>query len=206
MRGITPRQQEVLTYITDFIATHKYAPSYREIMRHFNFSSVGTVAKFIEILKSKELLLSENGRKRSLVPIKTLARKELMTEYSLPFIGKISAESPIVIFTKSKSLAVPSNLLHAPEITYILQAEGHSLNEEHIAHGDYLIVEARQEVHPGETVIALMNTQDAIVKRYYPENGYVKLIGHNPQHPDLTIREEEIRVQGVLIGVIRFYV
>jgi len=206
MKGVTPRQQELLTYITDFIATHHYSPSYREIMQHFNFTSIGTVSRFIHVLVNKGELISEKGCKRSLKPIKNGAQKEIVSELSLPLIGKISAGHPIVLFSRSKSLTVPSNLLHAPDITYILQAEGDSLNDEYIAHGDYLIVEARQEAQPGETVVALINAHEAIVKRFYPEQAFVRFVGHNPQHQPLTIKEEEISIQGVLIGVLRFYI
>jgi repressor LexA len=206
MTGVTPRQQELLTYITDFITTHKYSPSYREIMAHFNLNSIGTIAKFVQVLKSKGLLVSDKGKKRSLMPTKSLTSTETITEHALPFIGKLSVGFPIVMFTRSKTISVPSNILHAPDVTYVLQVEGDSLNDEQIAHGDYLIVEARQEAQTGETIVALINSQEAIIKRYYPENAYVKFVGNNPQQQPLIFHEEEINIQGVLIGVLRFYV
>jgi len=59
VKGLTKRQREIVDFIRDYIAVHKYSPSYREIMGHFSFTSLGSVYKHIAVLKRKGVLLAE---------------------------------------------------------------------------------------------------------------------------------------------------
>lgn len=205
MKGLTKRQSEIVDYVSEFIQTHRYSPSFREIMQHFGFSSLGTVYRHINVLKRKGLLLVEKGCGRSLTPASTPPSKEVKSELNLPFIGHISAGNPIETFPQARTIGVPEFMVHSPDKTYVLRAMGDTLAEEMIADGDLLIVEARQEAHAGETVVALINQHDIIVKRFFPEGHYIRLTGHNPHHHPLLIRYEDMQIQGVLIGLLRLY-
>lgn len=203
MKPLTKKQHEVLQYITGYLQTHQYAPSYREIMQHFSFTSLGTVYRYIQVLKNKGMLDAKKQSSRSLVLLHDSTNKKNSSELSLPFIGYISAGEPIATFSKSQSFEVPRSLVDISEATYVLKARGDSLIEELIADGDYLLVEARQEAHTGETVVALLNQNDIIVKKYFLEEAYVRLVSHNPHNHPLIILEDDIMIQGVVIAVIR---
>ncbi len=184
---------------------HHYAPTYREMMGHFGLSSPGTIYKHIQVLKRKGLLDNEATGKRSLSPTLQEPQPLHSSELMLPFIGKIIVGSPIETFPQSQSLAVPKHLVRVPDKTYVLQIKGDLLNEELIAEGDLLLVEARQEAQPGDTVVAVINQHDTIVKRYYPEGSHVYLTGWNPQHKPIVVKEEDIRIQGIVVGLIRSF-
>ncbi|KIC76384.1 LexA repressor [Neochlamydia sp. EPS4] len=203
MKSLTKKQYELLSYIKTYLQTHHYAPSYREIMQHFSFSSLGTVYKYITILKSKGLLESKKKSSRSLSLLHDYPTKKNFSSLSLPFIGYISAGEPIETFPRSLSFEVPSSLVTMPEATYILKVRGDSLVEELLADGDYLVVEARQEVQAGETVLALLNQNDVIIKKYFLEDVYVRLVSRSLHNHPVILREEDIMVQGVVVAVIR---
>jgi repressor LexA len=206
MKGLTPKQLEVLQFIQNFIQQHHYSPSYREIMQQFSFTSPGSVYKYVCTLKRKGMLTTETRAHRSLMPTPSISteRKEL-TEVQLPLIGNLSAGYPLELFVRSQTLGVPASLVHNADNTYILQVQGDSLQEEWIQDGDFLLIEARQEVQPGEIILGLINHHDTVLKRYYPEGQYIRLESQHPHHPTLTLRSEHIVIQGVLVGLLRMY-
>jgi repressor LexA len=205
MKGLTPRQRELLSFIEDSIRTNGFSPSYREIMLHFGFRSVGSIHKHIQVLKRKGALTSEHGTSRSLMPANDPITNKFSNEITVPFIGHIEAGNPIEMFTHSKTLSVPEYLVPDSKKTYVLQSKGNSLNEELIADGDFLIIVARQEANAGDTVIALINHHDTIIKKYYPEPPYVHLAGNNPHHKPIILRQENIKIQGVITGILRLF-
>lgn len=203
MKGLTKRQREIIDYIQEFINNNRYSPSYREIGHHFGFSSLGSVYKHINTLKKKGMLLSESKSSRSLAPSVAEPPSRIQDCYDIPFIGNISAGVPIQTFTQTHQIAIPRHFIHSPEKTYALQVKGNSLNEELIADGDVLLVEARQTAHAGETVVALINGHDTIIKKYYPEGSNIRLIGCHIHQDAILLRPEDITIQGILIGLWR---
>jgi len=72
-----------------------------------------------------------------------------------------------------------------------------------MADGDFLIVEARQEAQNGETVVALLHQQEVIVRKYFLENDYVRLVSQNPHNLPMILSEDDLLIQGVIMSVIR---
>ena len=202
MDSLTKRQYQVLCFIKEYIHTHHFAPSYREIMKHFSFSSLGTVYRYVKVLTNKGLLNSKKQCSRSLKLLEAPPSHQLV-ELQIPLIGCISEDKQLQIFPKSSSFKISPSFVHHPESTYVIQARGDVLIEELIADGDYLLIEAKQEIHDGETILAILDGSQVIVKKYFLEDYYVKLISLNPQNTPLLVQEDEVSIQGVVIGVIR---
>lgn len=205
MKGLTKRQRELVDYIQNFISTNRYSPSYREIGRHFGFTSLGSVYKHIATLKKKGILFNEPKVRRSVTTLYDPHALPTPTEIYIPFIGHISAGMPIQTFPQAQQIQVPSHYIHAPEKTYALRAQGNSLVEEMIADGDILLVEVRPQAHPGETIVALINQQEIIVKKYYPEGHRVRLYGAHSHHHPIILRQEDVAIQAVVISLLRHY-
>jgi len=205
MKGLTKRQQEVLSFIEEYIDAHNFSPSYREIMKNFGFSSIASVSKHINTLKRKGVLTNEKQCSRSITPTENSSSSKKSFEIELPYIGYISAENPIEMFPQTQTLAVPEFLVHNPEETYVLRARGNSLNEEMISDGDLIIIETRTDALDGETIIANTTHHQTLIKQYHPEGNYVRLASQSPQTPPLIIRYEDISVQAILISVLRLY-
>ena len=205
MKGLTPKQLEILRFIQNFIDQNHYSPSYREIMQHFDFNSLGSVYKYIHTLKRKGVLALDKNSHRSLIPLRPSHQATDTTNVMLPLIGNISVGYPLELFVQPQSIAVPSSLIHDSENTYILQIQGNTLHEEGIHNGDLLLIEARQDIQPGEIILGIINQHDTILKRYYPEGTHIRLESQNPHIPSLTVRNEHILIQGVLISLLRVY-
>src|SRR5690349_17276892 len=112
MKGVTKRQREILNYIETFIQVNHYSPSYREIMQHFGFASLGSVYKHLIALKRKDLIHNEPSCSRSLALAEGCNR--LSVELELPFIGYVRAGYPIEMLPQVQTLAVPQSLIHNP--------------------------------------------------------------------------------------------
>lgn len=205
MKGLTPKQLEILKYIEEYIEKNQFSPSYREIMERFSLASPGSVYKYIRILKRKGVLKAEKHCSRSLALATPSHLTTSRAEVELHLIGNVSAGYPIEMFVKSQTLTVPPSMINSPENTYVLRAQGDSFQDEFIQDGDLILVEARQEIQPGETILGLINQHDTVIKRYYSEDQYVRLESQHKNHFPLTIHREHIFIQGVLVGLLRAY-
>lgn len=203
MKGLTKRQLEMATYIQDFIQSNRYSPSYREIMKHFGFTSIGSVAKHINTLKRKGVLTNEQHCSRSISLIGETPAPKDNSEFELPYIGFVSVNAPIEIFAHPQTLSLPRFLVTDAEMTYILRARGNSLKDEMILDGDLLVVETRTE--PNEEEIILGNTRysGTLIRKYHTEGNYVRLMSQSPQTPPIITRHEDLEIKGVLISVLR---
>lgn len=205
MKGLTKRQQEVLAFIQYFINTNNYSPSYREIMNHFGFSSLGTVSKHIDALIRKGALSAEKQCSRSLMPTHPTTQTPSQPEVELPFIGHVSTDAHVETFPQVQTLAVPEFLVHSPESSYVLRARGDTLNDEMIADGDLLVIEARNEAFDGETVVATTPDAHTIIKRYHPEGNYIRLTSPSPHIEPLIIRYDDLVIHGILASLLRMH-
>jgi repressor LexA len=205
MKGLTPKQHQILQYIEQFIAQHHYSPSYRELMKHFNFRSPGTIFKHIQTLKRKGVLNGDPQVSRSILPVKQTILASKINEVQLPFIGNLSIGYPLELFIQPKIIEIASSLVRDVENTYLLRVQGELLADEGIYDSDLLLIEARQDVQAGEIILGLINQHDTVLKRYYPEGLYIRLESQHPNHPPLTLRHEHIAIQGILVGLMRIY-
>ncbi|HAK56681.1 MAG TPA: repressor LexA [Acidobacteria bacterium] len=201
VQPLTKRQREILDYLDEFIQQHGYAPSLGEIGRRFGLSSLATVHKHLTNLQEKGFIRRSWNRSRSveLVPTKVTARS-----LELPLMGYVAAGAPIEAVAAAESIAVPETLAGKQD-TYVLRVRGDSMIDEHIRDGDFVIVEDRKTAENGEMVIALLGGTDVTLKTLFRENGRVRLQPANPTMQPIVIDAADLRVQGVVVGVMRKY-
>lgn len=205
MKTLTKRQKEILDFIREWIEKKGYSPTFREIMRHFNFSSVGTVVTHMKALSEKGYILSDPRKRRSLIPLSTEQDNKGSTEIELPFVGMVQASFPIEMYPDTKTMRVPSLFVRYPDITYVLQVQGNSLENELMRDGDLLVVEARQEAESGELVIGSSVYNETIIRRYYPEGEFARLEGPLENDAPILLKHDEFRLHGVISGLLRSY-
>ena len=203
MKGLTKRQLEILDFIQNFIQNNKYSPSYREIKDYFKFSSLGSVYKHLNVLKRKGALQAEKQCSRSL-SIPQNINPQTQVGVKISFIGDISLEDSIELFPDPQVLAVPSNYVLNPENTYILRTKGFGLYHEMILDGDLLIVEAIPNAFSGDLIIAFVD-QEIIIKRFYPDGEYARLLSYSGQEEARTVRISDLHIQGIVTGLFRQY-
>ena len=199
---LTRRQKEILDYLGGYIGEHGYAPTIEEIGHHFGLSSLATVHKHLTNLQEKGLIKRAWNRSRALelVPTEVAVRA-----IELPLLGRVAAGSPIEAVQATETIFVPEDMLGRRE-TYVLQVKGDSMIEEQIRDGDYVIVEDRTSARDGEMVIALLQGENVTLKKLYREGGgKVRLQPANSRMKPIFVDQDDVRVQGVVIGVLRKY-
>ncbi len=197
---LTKRQSVTLNYIREFLANHNYAPSYRDIMRGTKINSPATAYAHVQSLKDKGYIRLQDGQMRS---VELTEKSNIFTKgIELPLVGTIAAGQPIEAIENKESISVPIELL--PNLNcYVLQVKGQSMIDDGILDGDYVIVERSFYPENGDVVVALLDNENATLKRYYREKSRIRLQPANKNMKPLYTRNPV--VQGIVRGVLRKY-
>ena len=201
MLPLTKRQREILDYLNDFIQQHGYAPSLEEIGRRFGLSSLATVHKHLTNLQEKGFIRRAWNRSRS---VELVSPRTGSRALELPLLGYVAAGKPIEAVIHTESIAVPEDLVGKRD-TYVLRVRGDSMIDEQICDGDFVIVEDRKTANNGEMVIALLGGIEVTLKKFYRDNGRVRLQPANPAIQPLVLPAEQVEIRGVVVGVMRKY-
>jgi repressor LexA len=199
---VTRRQRQILDFITSFRAANGYAPSLEEIGRAFGLSSPATVHKHLTNLEAKGLVRRDAHRSRALEVLEEGTPG--LGAVELPLAGLIAAGEPLQAVEVPETIAVPPELVGRGR-TFVLRVRGESMVEEHILDGDYIIVEERSEARDGEVVVALVDGEEATLKKLFHEIDHIRLQPANPAVAPIRVQAEDLRIQGVVIGVLRKY-
>ncbi|MEJ2715698.1 MAG: transcriptional repressor LexA [Deltaproteobacteria bacterium] len=202
MRTLTKKQRQVYDFIKRFIEENRYAPSYEEIAQGLGLSSVSTVHVHIENLAQKGYLRKKWNANRS-IDIQE-GHRPLASPVELPLEGRIAAGEPIEAIEDVETIAVPADLIGRNE-TYVLQVKGDSMVDDHVLDGDFVIVEKRPVPADGEMVVALIRGGEVTLKRFHRERNKIRLEPANPAYSPMIFDENEVRIQGVVIGILRKY-
>lgn len=204
--AITKKQRRILDFVSSFIENKGYSPSYREIAGGLKLSSVATVAQHIEALVQKGLLVKGNNSARSLVPVEEVQASVNSPGVGLPVLGMIAAGKPIESTAgHNDTLEVPAFMVGRKK-SYVLQVKGRSMEDEGVVDGDYVVVQEKDTPSNGEMVVALLNNNEATLKRYYREQRRIRLQPSNAaMDPIYVDAKTPIKIQGVVIGLIRKY-
>lgn len=197
---LTKKQSETLNCIREFMARNNYAPSYRDIMKGMGIKSPATAYAHVQQLKEKGYIRIRNGEMRS---VELTEKSNMFTKgVELPLLGVIAAGHPIEAIENRDSMTVPLELL--PNLNcYVLQVRGESMIEAGILDGDFVIVERSFYPNNGDTVVALLDNQNATLKRYYREKDRIRLQPANKTMKPIYTRNPVI--QGIVRAVLRRY-
>ncbi len=202
MQTLTKKQKQVLDYIERFITDFGHSPSYDEIARGLGLSSPSTVYVHVQNLRKKGYLTKKSYSNRSIdFPQASTAVQQAV---EVPLAGRIAAGLPIEAVQDTEAIGIPAHMLGRNE-TYVLQVKGDSMIEDHVVHGDYVIVESRRTARDGEMVVALVENDQVTLKRFRRHRGKIKLEPANPAYQARIYDEEDVRIQGVVIGILRKY-
>jgi len=194
---LTRRQQEIYAYIREHIRSRGYAPSMMEIAGRFRLASPATVHKHLTHLEAKGLIRRRRHQSRG---IEIAAKPGGALPYVL--LGHIAAGKPIEALEHREMISILPEAA-ADKDVFVLQVKGDSMIGDHIQDGDYVIVERRSDAENGETVVALIDGENATLKRFYREKNRVRLQPANPKMAPIIIGSGKVDIQGVVIGVLR---
>ncbi len=204
---LTARQQEIWTFLTDYVDEHGYPPTVREIGEHVGLASPSTVHAHLANLERAGLIKRDPTKPRALELRRDPRPEPARTAdvHRLPLVGEIAAGGPLLADQNVEDyVAVPEPLAHGGE-EFLLRVKGDSMINAGILEGDLVVVRREQTARDGEIVVALAGEDDtadeATVKRFFRENGRVRL---QPENDAMEpIYADHVQILGVVTGVFR---
>jgi repressor LexA len=196
MIQLTKRQKEILDYISLYITENRYSPTYDEIKDNFGLSALSTVHEHITELVNKGYI-KRNGKSPRGISL-TPKKKQYM---EIPLKGIIRAGNPIEAIETVDEYV---NIVREPSLKgnlYALKVEGDSMIDEGIFDCDIVIAKKQSVADNGDTVVAVIDDNEATLKKFYVENGKIKLQPANPKYKPLF--RQEVDIQGVVVKIIR---
>ncbi len=206
------RKTKILDYIAATLRARGYPPSVREIARAVGLASTSAVHHHLLILEREGYLERGAAQSRAIRLTPTAALRlglssELVPQagaaeaHVLPIIGEIAAGGPIEAYQDaSETLAIPDILAPTGD-AYVLKVRGDSMIEAHIEDGDYVLIRPQSTARNGDIVVAQVEENAVTLKRFFKEQGRIRLQPANPNYPPQYY--PDVRIQGKLIGVIR---
>ncbi len=130
---------------------------------------------------------------------------EVAGALELPVMGRIAAGVPIAAISEvSHNVAVPQSMIGAGE-HYALEVQGNSMIEAGINDGDIVVIRQADTASNGDIVVALVDGHEATLKKFRRQNGMIALEAANPAYETRLLRDDQVKVQGRLVGLIRTY-
>jgi len=196
MNTLTKRQKEILDYVSEYIQKNGYSPYYEEISEKFGLSALSTVHEHITELVDKGYLEKDERKERGLYLPKK--RKQYL---EIPLVGLIACGHPIEAIEEKEEVIKIAREQSLRGNLYALRAKGDSMIGDGIFDGDIIITRKQDTAENGDTVVAILDDNQATLKKFYLENDKIKLQPANPEYK--AIYRKEIEIRGVVVKIIR---
>jgi repressor LexA len=198
---LTEKQKAFLGYISHYVEDWGRSPSFEEICSHFGFTSYNTVTTYLRALERKGYirLPRKKNQKRSIKVISPVETKR----FEFPLLGRVAAGRPIEAVEDVDVIEVPPSMIGQGD-HFVLQVKGDSMKEDGIFDGDFIVIRKQPIAENGEMVVALINNE-ATVKRFYKQKQYVELRPAHTGMEPIIVKQEDLRIEGKIVGVIRHY-
>src|SRR3990167_105053 len=193
---LTKKQKQVLDYIKSYKSTNKFAPSLEEIKNQFKLSSVSTAHHYIKKLQEAGCLYKDYNHPRSVSPVEDQQTLEIS------LLGSIAAGQPIeAIENHGETITITKDEVSNHGNYYALRVSGNSMIDEGIFDGDIIVIRKQELADNGQTVVAILNDNEATLKKLYREKNQFRL---QPANPTLfPIYTNNLEIRGVVVKIIR---
>ena len=205
---LTHQQEKLLQFINNFQIKSNVTPSFDEMKDGLGLKSKSGIHRILSALEERGYIRKLNNRARAIEVLKFPNNK---TEYSknnnitIPILGKIAAGHPIEAITDNTNyIDIPKSLLGKGEY-FLLEVEGDSMINAGIFDGDQVIIEKRNDAKNGEIVVALIDNNEATLKRIYKRGQQLALQPENPAFKTVIYGPDRVQIQGILKQLIRKY-
>jgi repressor LexA len=195
---LTPRQREIYTFIRSKIQGRGYGPTVREIGLEFNIKSPNGVMCHLKALQKKGLIHREPNMSRA---IQMLDEPTGAQPSRLKLVGRIAAGQPIEAVEQDEELGFSE--WEGADDKFALRVSGDSMIEDHIADGDYVVIQRQEVARDGQIVAVRDDDGEATLKRLFRERNRVRLEPANKAMK--PIYRDRVDILGVLVGVVRKY-
>lgn len=200
---LTRRQQEIYGYLREHLDDFPHPPTLDELCDALGLRSRGSLHKQIQALIEAGLVEPMNNLRRGIRLAEDTIPAAADTD-ALPLYGYIAAGRPIEAISNPEMIEVPAQL-RTPNPCYVLEVRGDSMIDEGILDGDWVVIEHREQARNGEIVVALVDGEEATLKRLEKRADEVVLHPANRSLSAMHFSPGRVQVQGVLVGQMRRY-
>lgn len=225
---LTRKQLELLELIDTCMKRDGVPPSFDEMKDALNLRSKSGIHRLITALEERGFIRRLAHRARAIEVLRMPENAEQRAAprviegggqgagapavgqpvhaMELPVMGRIAAGTPIEAISEvSHMMAVPGAMLSGQGQHYALEVHGDSMIEAGINDGDIVVIREQTTADNGDIVVALVEGQEATLKRFRRSRGMIALEAANPAYETRILRDDQVQVQGRLVGLIRSY-
>ena len=203
MENLTRRQEEILTYVKEYIVSHGYPPTVREIGKDLGVSSPATIHTHLNKLVEKGFIKKDSSKNRAIeLLVENEFDKKEEDVIDVPLLGKITAGSPIeAIEMPDEYFSLPAYLVPNNKDVFTLKVSGTSMINVGILDDDIVIVQRQNTARNGEIVVAMTDENEVTLKTFYKEKGYFRLQPENDTMDPIIL--DNVTILGKAIGLYR---
>ena len=227
---LTNKQRDLLILVNDRLRKDGVPPSFDEMKDALDLKSKSGIHRLITALEERGFIKRLANRARAIEILKLPdadsnkgfnprviegkldpnqqenSAKETINSLELPVMGRIAAGTPIeAISHSSHNVAVPRTMLSNSGNHYALEVKGDSMIDAGINDGDVVVIHEQQQADTGDIVVALIEGQEATLKKLRKKGSSIALEAANPLYETRVYRDEQVKIQGRLVGLIRSY-
>ena len=198
-QGPNDRQKNILKFIKAFLMDKGYPPSVREIGQAVGLKSSSTVHGYLAKLEEYGFIKRDPTKPRA---IDILEEKPWERTVPVPLVGAVTAGMPILAEENIQDVfSFPQGLLGTQDKTFMLRVQGESMINAGIFNDDYILVRKQDTANDGDIVVALIDQENATVKRFFREKNRIRL---QPENDTMQpFYETNVAVLGKVIGIYR---
>lgn len=201
---LSPRQQDTYRFISDYLDEHGHGPALSEIAEALGIRSKGVAHRYVQALAEAGLIALHPGRHRGISLPSTETSGTETAAMTLPLLGKIAAGYPIEAIADQQEIDLSEFFMGAKR--FVLRVQGDSMVEAGILSGDMVVVESRDTARDGEIVVALIDGEEATLKRIrHNPDGSITLIPANRALSPIIYPADRVQIQGVVVAQMRSY-
>jgi repressor LexA len=200
---LTSTQENVLSFLKNFLQEKGFPPTLREIASHFGLRGPRAPQKTLQILEKKGYIRRVPGGSRAIeMLIPPLVHKSQIL--SLPIVGRVRAGEPILAIENIEGYINLDQSLISSDDVFLLRVQGDSMIDAHIQDGDFALIKPQPNAENGEIVVALVD-DEATIKRIFKKRDLIRLEPANPHMEPIVVRKGERRVTlvGKVVGIFR---
>jgi repressor LexA len=231
---LTKKQLDLLDFINKRVQRDGVPPSFDEMKEALDLRSKSGIHRLITALEERGFIRRLAHRARAIEIVKlpdSMAGKSSgftpkvidgdrpdgprpagampvghVSAQEVPVMGRIAAGVPIAAISEvSHNVAVPTSMMRDGGEHYALEVKGDSMIEAGINNGDVVVIRESQTAENGDIVVALIEDQEATLKRFFRRGNAIALEAANPAYETRVFPEDQVKVQGRLVGLIRTY-
>jgi repressor LexA len=203
-KGLTNRQESILQFIVDYVRDHGYPPSIREMGKQFAIDSLRGVTVHLDALQRKGFI-TRGKTPRSITITHPAFQPATSSVKMIPLLGTIAAGAPILADQNIEAMVpVPHEMIRNISGSFLLRVRGDSMSGEGILPRDLVLIKPQETARHGDLVAVLLG-DEATVKRIRFGPNDVKLMPSNPAYEPISVKQEDARIIGKVVGLMRDY-